>query len=211
MSRGAKDDVLSAVCVQRRRGARKMILRYHPEKDLFSLTVPAEARVGDARAFLERQRGWMEEQRRSRPWQPSYVRGERHLLWGRYVSLGGGELPVGKAEVLRTYGAALEEEVNRLLPVWTQRMGVWVSQVTLREMTSRWGSCSVQSHRLALNLRLARLPREFTAYVLVHELNHLLHPDHSADFYAEMDRFYPAWRQMREWIKVYPLAPLPPQ
>ena len=97
-----------------------------------------------------------------------------------------------------------------LLPRWTARMGVQVRGITLRDMSSRWGSCTVQSRRIALNLRLARLPREFTAYVLAHELNHLLHPDHSAAFYADMDRFYPAWREMREKIKACPLSPLPP-
>lgn len=210
MSTGTETGAFPRVRFQRRKDTRKLILRYHPAEDAFSLTIPSGIGEADVRAFLEQQRGWMDQQRKNRPWQPSYVAGERHLLWGRYVPLGGGELPVGQAHVLRAYAAALEAELNGLMPVWTRRMGVRVSRVTLKDMTSRWGSCSVQSHRIALNLRLALLPREFTAYVLVHELNHLLHPDHSADFYADMDRFYPTWREMREQIKACPLAPLPP-
>ena len=101
-------------------------------------------------------------------------------------------------------------ELTALTACWARRMGVLCTGVKITSAARRWGSCSVQSHRIALNLRLALLPREFTAYVLVHELNHLLHPDHSADFYADMNRFYPTWREMREQIKACPLAPLPP-
>lgn len=198
------------VRLQRRRDARRLILRYLPAEDAFSLTVPAGAGKAEICAFLECQQDWMEEQRRNRPWQPAYAPGERHLLWGRHVPLGGGELPAGREQVARAYGEALRQEVFVLLPRWTARMGVQVRGITLRDMSSRWGSCTVQSRRIALNLRLARLPREFTAYVLAHELNHLLHPDHSAAFYADMDRFYPAWREMREKIKACPLSPLPP-
>ena len=205
-----KQALAPQVRLRRMRNARRMTLRYHPEQDVFTLTLPAQTSEGEAAAFLERQRGWMAERRRERPWQPAYAAGERHLLWGRYVPLGGGELPVGERNVARAYGEALRREVAALLPMWTARLGVQVRQVTLRDMTSRWGSCSVQSGRIALSLRLARLPREFTVYVLVHELNHLLHPDHSAAFYAEMDRFYPGWAQMRERIRECPLAPLPP-
>lgn len=197
------------VRLQRRANARRLILRYHPETDVFTLTLPPQVASREVRAFLSRQQDWMAEQRQGRPWQPEYAAGERHLLWGRYVSLGG-ELPTGQAALAQAYARALQGEVATLLPQWTRRMGVEVSRITLREMTSRWGSCSVETHRVSLNLRLARLPRAFTAYVLVHELNHLLHPDHSAAFYADMDRFYPRWREMREAIRACPLAPLPP-
>ena len=153
----------------------------------------------------------MDQQRKNRPWQPSYVAGERHLLWGRYVPLGGGELPVGQAHVLQAYAAALEAELNGLMPVWTRRIGVRVSRVTLKDMTSRWGSCSVQSHRIALNLRLALLPREFTAYVLAHELNHLRTRIIPRTFTRIWTGSYPTWREMRaEQIKAivrwHPLA-----
>ena len=54
------------------------------------------------------------------------------------------------------------------------------------------------------------LPPEYTEYVLIHELNHLLHPDHSPAFYQEMDRLCPAWETLRKQIKTQPLQPLPP-
>ena len=74
-------------------------------------------------------------------------------------------------------------------------MGVKVERITLKEMTSRWGSCQPQTSRISLNLRLARLPREYTVYVLLHEMCHLLHADHSAAFYEELTKVVPTpWR-----------------
>ena len=89
-------------------------------------------------------------------------------------------------------------------------MGGKVDRITLKEMTSRWGSCQPQTRRISLNLRLARLPREYTAYVLLHEMCHLLHADHSAAFYEELTKVCPNAMALREKIKSEPLAPLPP-
>ena len=82
MSTGTETGAFPRVRFQRRKDTRKLILRYHPAEDAFSLTIPPGIGEADVRAFLEQQRGWMEQQRKNRPWQPSYVAGERHLLWG---------------------------------------------------------------------------------------------------------------------------------
>lgn len=77
-------------------------------------------------------------------------------------------------------------------------MGVKVTAVRYQEMISRWGSCRPKTGRITLNLQLARYPEACIEYVLVHELCHLLHPNHSPAFYAAMTHWLPDWQERRQ-------------
>lgn len=89
------------------------------------------------------------------------------------------------------FGARLKEVAEPLR---------WVRQLPptrLQFMTRQWGSCS-PAGRLTLNPWLVRAPREAIDYVLLHELCHLKHHDHSPAFYALLRRHMPDWRQRKE-------------
>ncbi len=75
----------------------------------------------------------------------------------------------------------------------------WVKQLPptrLQFMTVQWGSCS-PSGRVTLNPLLVKTPRECIDYVLLHELCHLLHHNHSPKFYRALDRHMPRWREVK--------------
>jgi predicted metal-dependent hydrolase len=75
----------------------------------------------------------------------------------------------------------------------------WVKQpppTRLQFMTVQWGSCS-PSGRITLNPLLVKAPRECIDYVLLHELCHLLHHNHSPKFYRTLDRHMPNWRVVK--------------
>lgn len=75
----------------------------------------------------------------------------------------------------------------------------WVSQrpaFRLLEMTRQWGSCSPKGE-IILNPHLIKAPRPCVDYVLVHELAHLKQHDHSAEFFALLDREIPEWRGVK--------------
>ena len=76
----------------------------------------------------------------------------------------------------------------------------WVKQTPptrLQFMTVQWGSCS-PAGRITLNPLLVKAPRECIDYVLLHELCHLLHHNHSPKFYKTLDRHMPPWRMIKE-------------
>lgn len=76
----------------------------------------------------------------------------------------------------------------------------WVKQLPptrLQFMTVQWGSCS-PSGRITLNPLLVKAPRECIDYVLLHEMCHLLHHNHSPKFYRTLDRHMPNWRAVKE-------------
>lgn len=76
----------------------------------------------------------------------------------------------------------------------------WVKQTPptrLQFMKVQWGSCS-PAGRITLNPLLVKAPREYIDYVLLHELCHLLHHNHSPKFYKTLDRHMPLWRVIKE-------------
>nr|WP_276312613.1 YgjP-like metallopeptidase domain-containing protein [Bifidobacterium santillanense] len=84
-----------------------------------------------------------------------------------------------------------------LLAKWTPIVGKAPTHVTLRLMTSRWGSCTPKTGRIRLNLQLGLMEPEFLEYVLVHELTHLWEHGHGERFRARMDAYLPRWRELR--------------
>ena len=87
---------------------------------------------------------------------------------------------------------AWRQQAKAVLPervaFWAQRMGVQPAAVTITAARTRYGSCSGKN----------RLSFE---YVVVHELAHIRHHDHSPAFYAEVERYLPDWRARRELLK----------
>jgi predicted metal-dependent hydrolase len=68
-----------------------------------------------------------------------------------------------------------------------------------KQMTSRWGSLAPDG-TVALDLSLVLAPPAALQYVLVHELCHLIQPNHSAAFWAEVSARMPAWPDQRQWL-----------
>ena len=83
-----------------------------------------------------------------------------------------------------------------------ERFGVPLPAVQVRQMRSRWGSCTAQG-KITLNLKLVMVPRQMIDYVIVHELCHLVEHNHGKGFYELLSRVMPAWREVRERLEVF--------
>ena len=97
---------------------------------------------------------------------------------------------------------AAEAAVDRMWPL-VEPMGVARPKVRARFMTSRWGSCCWGRGIVALNTALLLVPRELLSYVALHELVHILHPDHGKGFYAVMTALMPDWQERRRRLRGY--------
>lgn len=83
---------------------------------------------------------------------------------------------------------------------YAQIVGVDYGRITIRNQHSRWGSCSSKGN-LNFNCLLMLFSDEVIDYVVVHELCHRKHMNHSAAFYAEVERVFPEYRKCQKWLK----------
>lgn len=120
--------------------------------------------------------------------------------------------PAVKQAVERGALKALKSEADQLLP---QRLEQLARQhnfsyhsVTTKRLSSRWGSCS-QHKDITLNTYLMQLPWELIDYVIVHELVHTEHLNHSADFWQRFEQIFPDAKERRKQLKTYRTAILP--
>ena len=95
------------------------------------------------------------------------------------------------------HGHVLLAAARPLIERWERALGVHANEVRVRDMRTRWGSCSGTPKRVWLSTRLAKKPRECLDYVVLHELTHLLVMDHGDAFAAVMDKHMPDWRRRR--------------
>jgi len=108
-----------------------------------------------------------------------------------------GVAPAGLESFLR--GLA-RHQVEQTVFAEAQRMRVRPSSIIIRDQKTRWGSCSSRG-TLSFNWRLIMVPPTILEYVVIHELAHMVVPNHSTDFWAVVARFYPAYKEARSWLR----------
>jgi len=155
-----------------------------------------------------------------------FVSGESHLYLGRKYRLRiraadgpeGVRLDSGYLHIFTNATGSIEAK-KALLDDWYRRHAERVlpqrveaclvhpllrsaqpSQVRIRALRKRWGSCS-PTRRLTLNVSLIRAPRACIDYVITHELCHLLVPNHSSKFTRLLARIMPDWRDRKQQLE----------
>ena len=98
--------------------------------------------------------------------------------------------------------AYLPVRLNR----WARVMGLNPKALTLRDARSRFGSCTADG-RIMLSVRLMRYPPDAIDYVVVHELAHIVHHDHSPAFHALVAQYLPDWKRRRALLRGEPPSP----
>ncbi len=73
--------------------------------------------------------------------------------------------------------------------------------LTIRKMTTRWGVCNTRDHRVTLNLDLMKKPIYCLDYVIMHELSHLIHANHSKDFWSLVEENCPDYKKIKKILK----------
>ena len=145
--------------------------------------IPRWGSKGEAAAFAEQQRAWIEKQ-------------QRRLEQARRHSLPAATVLQVERELRER---ARRELPGRLLELAAEH-GLVVTRVTVRNQRWRWGSCSRNGH-LCLNWRLVKMPDSVRDYVMIHELMHLKRMDHSSKFWKLVARAHPDFQSARAWLR----------
>lgn len=189
------------------------------------VTLPARASLLSAQSFAQEHVAWLQAQLESldaeavealRPLQTAALplRGTQlpvHWQPARMtrVSLGDGDFLFemrGQSEAaarraLRDfYEAQARADIARWLAVHAPGLPRPPGRIVLRRMTSQWGSLS-PAGVVTLDLSLVLAPPETFEYVLVHELCHLIHANHSRAYWREVEARFPHWRRQRAWFR----------
>ncbi|MFQ3584894.1 MAG: SprT family zinc-dependent metalloprotease [Cyanobacteriota bacterium] len=214
-------------CIRESARARRVILKYSPRRGL-ELVIPTgfdRRRIPD---ILRNSTAWIQHQLQ-RPVQPTPLLPERICLpahptpntrteWSvLYQPSGGpptwqerdGILRLNRGQdspdlccaLLRRW---LRSQAKACLDPWIHQLSRDLSlpfaRLTLRSQRTRWGSCSRQGH-ISLNDKLLFLPTAVVRYVLIHELCHTVHLNHSAAFWQLVERHEPHYRQLKSQLK----------
>ncbi len=101
---------------------------------------------------------------------------------------------------LKKLASSMTARLKERLPYYADRLGVSYGRVTVRCQKTKWGSCSAKGN-LNFNVLLMLAPDEVFDYVLVHELSHRKHMDHSKDFWALVASADPGYKKHKKWLK----------
>ncbi len=109
-------------------------------------------------------------------------------------------------KILKYVTNALQiESEDTLLPIIRQKAnktGHNVNKIEIKNLKSRWGSCNSKND-LTFSLFLIQLPWYAIEYVIYHELAHTVHMNHSKDFWGEVSKFVPDYKEIRQEMKHY--------
>jgi hypothetical protein len=104
------------------------------------------------------------------------------------------------------YRQQLKAEIAPLITKWEAIIGVQIAEWGVKQMKTRWGTCTIKGRRIWLNLELIKKPIHCLEYVIVHEMVHLLERHHNERFIAHMHRFMPLWQHYRAELNRAPLG-----
>lgn len=110
-------------------------------------------------------------------------------------------LPIARGLLASYLEGEMRRDVSRWLAFYVPQLGLAPTALRIRPMKSLWGSLDTRD-RINLDLALALAPPLALQYVLVHELCHLKVRNHSARFWAQVEHYFPDWREQRDWLRL---------
>ena len=105
-----------------------------------------------------------------------------------------------KYHVVRWYKETAKTIIRQRTDFFSRMLQLPYGNLTITSAQKRWGSCSAQND-LSFSFRLVMTPPPVIDYVIVHELSHIRHKNHSARFWSQVQKGIPEYRQIRRWLK----------
>ncbi len=189
------------------------------------LIVRAPKRCGEERifAFLRQKESWILRKKAERigagiQLPPEDIQGYRLLLVGKeyeicktvtkkvYANLEEKKIYVPMEKSQEKLVRWLKEQAlilfSSLVEKNAQEMGTAYKSVKVTSARSRWGCCTAEN-ALRFSFRLLYAPLPIIEYVVVHELAHTIHKNHSPHFWRTVEKYKPAYKTERKWLKIH--------
>jgi hypothetical protein len=221
------DGTVYPIQLRRHARAQRYTLRVQAANRAIVLTMPVRGSVKEARAFAERNGGWiaarlkrlpqpipfadgLELPLRDVPHRIVHRPGARGTVWTET----GDAMPLlcvaGDAEHLaRRVRDFLKRAAKRDLEAASRRyaamLGVTVKRVAVRDQSSRWGSCTAAGV-LSYSWRLILAPPHVLDYLAAHEVAHLVEMNHSRKFWRVVAGICPDWQRAKGWLNAHGTA-----
>ncbi len=213
------EDRVFQISLRRHKSAKRMILRQDVAHGGFKLTIPERGTIAAAKQFCYQNLTWIENKSlnnqdivkfqhgksiplRGQPYNLiflSQLRGKTQISDDSITVTGGTEF--APRRLLNFLKAEAKTDIMRAIEKYEPLLNVKHNKVTVRDTTSRWGSCSA-SKALSFSWRLVMAPSPVLDYVVAHELAHILEMNHSTKFWAHVARVCPDMKQSQTWLKV---------
>lgn len=107
--------------------------------------------------------------------------------------------PAGREQFIRWYAEHAKPWLRRRIRGWASRMGVEPKGIEVCDLGFRWGSCG-QARNLNFHWATIMLPAPVVDYIIVHELAHLIEPNHTPEFWGRVARTLPEYEQRKTWL-----------
>jgi predicted metal-dependent hydrolase len=121
-------------------------------------------------------------------------------LVGKDFEMAAADRRNGDAVFRAWYLAQAKEKLRPRIAALASEMGVGFSRIWVRDLKYRWGSCT-PGGTLTFNWRIIQAPMIVVDYLIVHELAHVLEPNHSQDFWNIVAVHSPAWAKAKDWLR----------
>jgi predicted metal-dependent hydrolase len=214
-----------SVRLRRHRRARRYTLRIHPSDREAILTMPPRGTIAEAKDFAQRHGGWIAARLgrlpKAAPFLPGTVvplRGVAHRIVHRATMRGTVWTEVrDSGERILCVAGAMEHIERRVLDYlkrearkdlqkaslsYAQTLGVRVRRLSIRDQSSRWGSCT-SAGSLSFSWRLILAPPYVLDYLAAHEVAHLVEMNHSARFWRVVAKVCPSVERAKSWLDTH--------
>ncbi|NVN85589.1 MAG: M48 family metallopeptidase [Rhodopseudomonas sp.] len=214
-----------AIRLRRHRRARRYTLRIHPSDREAILTMPPRGTLADAKDFAQRHGAWIAARLgrlpKAAPFHPGTLvplRGTDHKIVHRAATRGTVWTEIRDSGERIICVAGEHEHIDRRVHDFLKRearkdlqkaaghyaleLGVKVKRISIRDQSSRWGSCT-SAGSLSFSWRLILSPPYVLDYLAAHEVGHLVEMNHSARFWKVVAKACPHTERAKSWLDTH--------
>jgi len=210
-------------------------LGVYPPDGRIRVAAPLKTSNETIRLLILSKKSWIRKQQKKllnqeRQSKREYVSGESHYLFGKRYRLNvihtdkKPKIEIKKKTYIdfhvsqnlttkqreKIFENFYRSKITKLVPIlakkWQKKIGVKVSEIKIRKMKTKWGTCNPVGKQIILNLELVKQPQHCIDYVIVHELAHLIEKNHSEKFIDIIEAVLPNWEITKDELNKGPLG-----